>query len=397
MNVAGSPLASVRVIELAHWVAGPAAGAVLADWGADVVKVEPPGGDPMRHLFRPGPDGPPSQAAHGPAFSAVNRQKRSIELDLGQDAARRTFEALIGSADVLLTNVRPAALERWGLHPDDVRRRHPQLVYCSVTAHGWQGPDRDQAGYDLAGFFARSGVLHQITTRDEPPAPLMNGIGDMFTAMSAVAGILAALTDRRHSGRGRFVEASLLRTGMWAIAGELGVVANGGRARPVAARTECPTPLFNVYRAADGRSFVLVGVEAQRHLPAVLAAIGRPELAGDERFASARALSTHRHEVIALLDEAFAAAPLAQWADSFARHDVWWAPVQSPQDVAEDPQAAAAGAWTTLAGHGARTVDAPIRFDGADRPVVADAPLAGEHGDQLRAELAAADPGQVRR
>ena len=212
------PLANVKVVELAHWVAGPAAGGVLADWGAAVVKVEPRGGDPMRSLFAlPGGDGPTSS----PAFAAVNRGKQSIDLDLADAADRTVFDNLLAQADVLLTNLRPQALEGLSLAPDQVAAAFPRLVYCSVTAYGWQGPDREQAGYDLAGFFARSGVLHQITTQGGAPAPLMNGMGDMFTAMSATAGILAALVDRSSTNRGRFVEASLLRTGMWAIAGEL--------------------------------------------------------------------------------------------------------------------------------------------------------------------------------
>ena len=273
------------------------------------------------------------------------------------------------------------------LAPDAVRARHPRLVYCSVTAYGWEGPERGAAGYDLAGFFARSGVLTQITTRGAAPAPLMNGVGDMFTAMSAAAGILAAVVERASTDRGRFVEASLLRTGMWSISGELGVRAAGGNARPVAPRDDCPTPLFNVYRAADDRWFVLVGVEAERHLPAVLAAIGRPELATDERFASARAITRHRREIIAILDESFATRTLDEWADDFAAHDVWWGPVQTPQDVLDDPQADAAGGFTRLTGSGALTVDAPIRFDHHRRAEVRDAPLPDEHRAALLSEL----------
>ncbi len=388
------PLAGLRVIELAHWVAGPAAGGVLSDWGAEVIKVEAPGGEPMRHLFAAAagaarstsadPDASPAQA---PSFVAVNRNKRSVEIDLTKPDGMELFDQLLAGADILLTNLRPQALEKMGLAPAGVASRHPALIYCSVTAYGWQGPDREQAGYDLAGFFARSGVLHQITTRDGAPAPLMNGMGDMFTAMSAVAGILAAVVERQQTGKGRFVEASLLRTGMWAIAGELGVVAGGGRAPAVAPRQASPTPLFNVYRAADDQWFVLVGVEADRHLPTVLGAVERSDLLADERFANARSVTRNREAFIAELDSAFATRPMAEWAEIFARHDVWWAPVQSPADVATDPQAHAAGAWSTIAGSGAPTVDAPIRFDGQSRATLPDAPRAGQHNDEIRREL----------
>ncbi len=392
--VGPAPLAGIRVIELAHWVAGPAAGGVLADWGAEVIKVEAPGGEPMRHLFAgrgadADPDAAPPQA---PSFVAVNRNKRSIEIDLNEPSGMELFEQLLAGADILLTNLRPQALEKMGLAPDQVAAKQPALIYCSVTAYGWQGPDREQAGYDLAGFFARSGVLHQITTRNSAPPPLMNGMGDMFTAMSAVAGILAAVVERQQTGKGRFVEASLLRTGMWAIAGELGVVAGGGRAPAVAPRNASPTPLFNVYRAADDRWFVLVGVEADRHLPTVVGAIGRSDLLADERFANARAVTRNREAFIAELDAAFALAPLAEWAEIFAQHDVWWAAVQSPADVAADPQAHAAGAWSIIAGRDAPTVDAPIRFDGHNRPTLPDAPYAGQHNCEILAELLAANP-----
>ncbi len=383
-----APLGGLQVVELGHWVAGPAAGGVLADWGADVIKVEPTGGDPMRHLFRPPPGSP---AAHAPSFSAVNRGKRSIELDVTSPAGRDTLDALLSGADVFLSNLRPGALERLGLSPTEVAARHPRVVYCSVTAYGWEGDEREAAGYDLAGFFGRAGVLHQLTPPDSSPAPFMNGLGDMFTAMSAVAGILAAVNERHHTGRGQFVEASLLRSGMWSLAGEIGMAANGTAPKPVADRVESRTPLFNVYRTADDHWFVLVGVEADRHLPAVVAAVGRPDLLDDERFADARAIGKNRAAFIAELDAEFARRPLAEWSERFAEHDVWWGPVQTPVEVAADPQAHASGAWIHVAGadgadRGA-SVDAPIRFDHATRDRVTDAPDLGQHNEEILAEI----------
>ncbi len=386
-DVAG-PLVGLRVLELGHWVAGPAVGGVLADWGAEVVKVEPSGGDPMRHLFAPSA----GAAVNSPAFSAVNRGKLSIELDLADVDHRERFEQLLVESDVLVTNFRPGALIRLGLDPDEVRARHPRLVYCSVTAYGWEGDDREQAGYDLAGFYARAGVLHQLTPVGSSPSPYMNGVGDTFTSMSAVAGVLAAIHKRQATGEGSFVEASLLRTGMWSMAGEISLAANGGRPRPVADRTASPTPLFNTYRAADDRWFVLVGVEADRHLPSVLAAIGHPELRHDERFADARSVRRNCRPFIAVLDGAFATKTLDEWAEVFAEHDVWWAPVQSLSQVAEDPQAVATGAWIELEGDRGRTIDAPIRFDHVTRHVVPDAPDVGSDTDRLLRRLRADTP-----
>jgi crotonobetainyl-CoA:carnitine CoA-transferase CaiB-like acyl-CoA transferase len=236
------PLSEVRVVELAHWLAGPAAGGMLADWGAEVIKIEPPGGDPMRGVS--GRLGLNPDAPNG-AFLAANRGKRSIEIEVKTEAGREVLNRLLERADVLLTNLRPSALKRLGLTPAPVKARYPRLIYCSVTAYGWGGPDKERAGYDLAAFFGRAGISHQITTRGTAPAPLMQGLGDTFTSLAAVSGILAALVERQRTNVGRFVEASLLSTGMWGLSGELGVQAMGGHLRPPAPREVCPTPLFN--------------------------------------------------------------------------------------------------------------------------------------------------------
>ena len=393
---APAPLAGVRVVELAHWMAGPAAGGVLADWGADVVKVEPRGGEPMRHIW--GSMGANPDAPNG-AFTSANRGKRSIELDVRSAEGRDVLERLLGQADVLVTNLRPAALRRLGLDPEGVAERFPRLVYCSLTAYGWGGPDEEKAGYDLASFFARTGIAHEITTQGQPPAPLMQGLGDTYAAMTAVAGILAALHERTTTGTGRFVEASLLRTGMWALAGELGVQAMGGRPRPPYPRENCPTPLYNSYRTADDRWFFLVGVEARRHLPRVLAAIERSDLLDDERFATARAVSKNRRDFIPILDSAFAEHPLAHWVGVFEEHDVWWGPVQTPAEVVDDVQARATGAWVQVDGvrigdRQVESVDSPIRYGGVSRDVVAGPPRAGQHTREVLAELGL-DPAAV--
>ncbi|HEY3877058.1 MAG TPA: CoA transferase [Trebonia sp.] len=379
------PLQGITVVELAHWMAAPAAGGVLADWGADVIKVEPHGGEPMRHIW--GSAGANPDAPNG-GFTSANRGKRSVELDVRSPAGRAALDRLLDRADVLLSNLRPSALERLGLSPAQVTERFPGLVFCTLTAYGWGGPDQERAGYDLAGFFARGGVAHQITTRDTPPAAMWSGIGDTFTAMTAVAGISAALLERARTGRGRVVEASLQRAGMWSIAAELATQSMGGRPRPPYPREQCPTPMYNSYQAADGRWFYLVGVEAGRQVPKVLAAIGRPDLAADERFAGARALTKNRTEVVALLDAAFAAQPMAHWIEAFDDCDVFYAPVQTPRDVVDDPQARATGAWIAIDGmeidgRPVETVDAPVRWDGQSRTTAPPPPLAGEHSAEI--------------
>jgi crotonobetainyl-CoA:carnitine CoA-transferase CaiB-like acyl-CoA transferase len=379
------PLSGVTVVELAHWMAAPAAGGVLSDWGADVIKIEPHGGEPMRRIW--GSAGANPDAPNG-GFTSANRGKRSVELDVRSPAGREALDKLLDRADVLLSNLRPSALERLGLSPAQVTERFPRLVFCTLTAYGWSGPDQERAGYDLAGFFARAGVAHQITTRGTPPAAMWSGIGDTFTAMTAVAGISAALVDRARTGRGRVVEASLQRTGMWAIGAELATQAVGGRPRPPYPREQCPTPMYNSYQTADGRWLYLVGVEAGRQLPKVLAAIGRTDLAADERFASARALTKNRTEVIEILDAAFAREPMQHWAKVFDAHDVFYAPVQTPAEVVDDQQARATGAWiqvegAQVEGRPVETVDAPIRWDGQSRASTPPPPRSGEHNREI--------------
>ncbi|ODU02815.1 MAG: hypothetical protein ABS81_16400 [Pseudonocardia sp. SCN 72-86] len=389
MSVPDRPLDGITVVELAHWMAAPAAGGVLADWGADVIKVEPHGGEPMRNIW--GSAGANPDAPNG-GFTSANRGKRSIELDVRSAEGRAVLDRLLERADVLLSNLRPSALARLGLSPDEVAERFPSLVFCTLTAYGWGGPDQDRAGYDLAGFFARTGVAHQITTQDTPPAAMWSGVGDTFTAMTAVAGINAALVERARTGRGRIVEASLQRAGMWAIAAELATQSMGGRPRAPYPRERCPTPMYNSYRAADDRWFFLVGVEAGRQLPKVLSAIGRPDLASDERFDGARALTKNREEVVALLDAAFAAEPIDHWMRMFDAHDVFYAPIQTPADMLSDPQARATGAWIRVAdieidGRPVETVDAPIRWNGAPRETTPGPPRAGQHSAEVLAEL----------
>lgn len=368
------PLRGVRVVEFAHWMAGPLAGGLLSDWGADVVKVEPPGGEPMRTIFaRMGArSGTPNAA-----FTLANRGKRSLVLDIKTEEGHEAFERLLAGADVLLTNLRPDALQRLGLNAEQTRERHPHLVFCTVSAYGWGGPDQDRPGYDIAAFYGRTGIAHEITTAGTPPPALLQGIGDAFTALSAVTGILAALMERQQTGRGRFVEASLMRTGMWALGGELGQQALGGHPRPPKPRELSRTPMYNSYRTADDRWFFLVGVEAHRHLPPVLRAIGRDDLIDDERFKDARSIGTNAAELIRIFDAAFNSQPMSYWKQQLDKHNVWWAPIQVPEEVITDEQAKAIGAWIEV--EGKKSVDAPLRFDMINRSNAPRAPEVGEH------------------
>ncbi len=378
-----APLAGVRVVELGVVVAGPAAGGIMADWGADVIKVEPPAGDPQRSLFA-------SVGVRGdipvPPFEVDNRGKRSVVLDLRSPGDRAAFETLLADADVFITNLRAFALERLGLGHLEGGERHPHLVYGLVTGYGLEGPDADRAGYDVGAFWARSGAAHTIVPPGELPPDLLSGFGDHQTAMSLTAGVLAKLVERSTTGRGGLVSTSLLRNGMYGNAWDTSIQLRFKKRTPTPPRTANPSPLVNSYRGADGVGFWLTCLEAVRHWPIVIAALARCDLADVERFATARSRLAHCEELIAELDATFATQPAEYWTARFDDHDVWWAPIQSIAQVFDDPQAQR-GIVTMQGRPGERhatfrSVATPVDFDGhTPKPGVV--PQLGEHTDDV--------------
>jgi crotonobetainyl-CoA:carnitine CoA-transferase CaiB-like acyl-CoA transferase len=383
---ATGPMAGVRVVELGVWVAGPAAGGILSDWGADVVKIEPPLGDPARSFQRMlGGDLPTN-----PVFELDNRSKRSMVVDLGTAEGRALALELIDSADVFLTNIRVSALRRIGLDPETLRARHPRLVYAIITGYGLEGAEADRPAYDIAAFWARSGVAASLT----PPGGQLpfqrGGMGDHTVGMTAAAMISAALFARERTGEGDLVSTSLLRQGAYTIGFDVNVALMWGLPIRVGTRTTMGNVAINNYSAGDGRPFWIVGLEGHRHWPPLARAVGHPEWLEDERFATPAARAQNASELIALLDESFATKTLDEWAVIFdADPDFFWAPVQTVDELLGDQQFHAAGglvevpseegAWTMLA--------TPADFDvhpGAPRYR---APLLGEHTHELLAEL----------
>jgi crotonobetainyl-CoA:carnitine CoA-transferase CaiB-like acyl-CoA transferase len=379
-------LDGVRVIEMGLWVAGPAAAGILADWGAEVVKIEAPAGDPMRAFFQLATG---SLVDRNPPFDLDNRGKQSVVLDVRSAAGRDAAYRLLAAADVFVTNFRPAALARLGFDPETLTARFPRLVYASITGYGRTGPECDRPGYDVGAFWARSGVAQTLAPEGVAPPQIRGGFGDHVTAIATVAGIVTALYERERSGRGRLVETSLLRTGAYCLGWDLGIQLAFGKIRQPVARTEVETPLVNCYRAGCGRWFWLIGLEADRHFPGVARSIEREDLLADPRFATARERRRHCREAIAELDRTFATRSLAAWAERFDREGVWWAPVQSLDELVQDPQAAAAGAFVdvpTREGGVQRAVASPVGFAGAAGAPRRPAPVLGEHTESaLRA------------
>ena len=386
-----SSLGGLRVIEMGVWVAAPSAAALLADWGADVIKVEPPSGDPMRRAF--GSLGIGGDDVPNPAFAQDNRGKRSVVLDLRDDEASAAFEELLATADVFLTNLRPDALDGLGLEPDATVERHPHLVYCSVSGYGLRGGDRNRPAYDIGAFWARSGLSVQLANSEGVPLNARGGIGDHISGLAALAGLLAAVLEQRHTGRGRVVEVSLLRTGSYVLGWDLSLQANLGKVAPAEARHSNQTPLMNSYKTKDAKWLFFTGLEADRHVGSICRALGREDLLADPRFADARAIRKNRVEVIATLDEIVATETLDVWAERFDREGVWWAPAQGPAAVLEDAQLLVNDGIVELGddagGPKQRSVNGPVSFSDARIRPSTPAPQLGEHTDAVLAELSA--------
>ncbi len=380
-----SALTGLRVVELGVWVAAPSAAALLADWGADVIKVEAPTGDPMRNVF--GSLGIGSDLPN-PAFALDNRGKRSIVLDLHHRDERQRLEELLEVADVFICNLRPDALDKLDLEAEATVVRHPRLVYCAISGYGLHGEDRNRPTYDIGAFWARSGLSSQMADEHGNPLNARGGIGDHITGLAALSGILAAVLEQRATGVGRVVEVSLLRTGAYVLGWDLGLQMLLGKVSPAESRHHNQSPLMNPYRAADGRWFFLTGLEADRHIGPVARALGRPELLEDERFCNASAIRRNRTEFIALLDGIIAGRPLAEWAERFDREGVWWALAQTPAEVVDDPQLVGNDGFVDLQGGAVRSVNGPVTFSGVTRRRSVDVPALGADTDEVLAELA---------
>ncbi len=380
------PVEGIRVVELGVWVAGPAAGGILADWGADVVKIEPPGGDPARMFGRMlGCD-----LGTNPPFEMDNRSKRSIVLDLTTEDRRSTALELISAADVFLTNIRLAALRHVGLDFAAVTARNTRLVYGLITGYGDTGPDADRPAYDVAAFWSRAGLAHLLTRPGQTPPFQRGGMGDHMAGMTLAAAICAALVARNRTGMGQLVTTSLYRQGAYTVSFDLNTYLLTGQPIAIGQRESMGNPCMNNYAAADGRRFWIVGLEAGRHWPALCRVVGRPDWLTDPRFADARTRAANAVELIGELDEIFATRPLAEWAEVFAAEpEFFWSPINGVEDVVSDDQFHAAGGIVYVPDGDASVpmVATPADFHGTPWAPRSTAPQLGEHTAEVLAEL----------
>jgi crotonobetainyl-CoA:carnitine CoA-transferase CaiB-like acyl-CoA transferase len=384
-------LEGVRVLEVASWTFVPAAGAVLSDWGADVIKIEhPTTGDPQRGLIT---SGLVPRGAGGVNFmiEQPNRGKRSVGLNIATDEGRELLYRLAERSDVFLTNFLPATRRRLRIEVEDIRARNPRIVYVRGHGQGVRGPDAEKGGYDGASYWARGGIANALTPAGaEYPVTQRPGFGDLAGGMTIAGAISAALFRRQRDGVGSVVDISLLGLAMWMLSPD--IVASKlfeGMATPSFSRASSPNPLVSVYKTKDGRFLTLIMLESDRFWPGLCQHIERPELIDDPRFADAAARFENRVECVQLLDEAFASRTLAEWKERFATLEGVWAPVQTARELHDDPQVVANGYLPEIDtgdGQSLRVVANPVQFDEVP-PALRRAPEHGEHTEQVLLEM----------
>jgi crotonobetainyl-CoA:carnitine CoA-transferase CaiB-like acyl-CoA transferase len=380
-------LDDITVLELANWVAAPSAGALMADMGATVIKVEPLQGDGMRMKLRqPAIEG---AAAHDVPFQLDNRGKRGLAVDLASERGAALVCQLAAQVDVVITNLLPGRLERFGLGPDRLRADHPALIYALVTGYGSEGADADRVAFDVTAFFGRAAISSLLGEPDAPPPASRAGQGDHPTGLALLVAIMAALRERDRTGEGQVVETALLRTGAWTIGLDLQVALVDNAQPSKRSRADAFSPINTSYRCGDGRWLILSAQDQGRWVP-FCEAVGRHDLAADERFATPKGRFDHRAELIGALEELFASAPSDHWAPLLDTTGMIWAPVSQLPDLVADPQARAIGMWSEV-DHPAlgtiETLSAPFTMSRSDVAVRGRAPEIGEHTDEVLASF----------
>lgn len=380
------PLEGIRVVEVAAWTYVPAAGAVLAEWGAEVLKIEhPEGGDPQRGLVSMGIV-PGATANINYFVEQPNHNKKSVAINIQHPSGRDLLYKLCETADVFLTSWLPGARQRAQIDVEHIRAVNPSIIYVRGHGQGVRGPDADKGGYDAAAYFARSGIMEALSYGDDPYGPTQPpAFGDLPGGQTIAGAVAAALLRRERFGEPSVVDVSLLAFGMWVNSPAIVMSKLLGQPVPKMPRESLPNPITNRYLTKDGRLIQLVMLQAVRFWPELLTALGRPDLASDERFSTPEGMFQHRAEAIRLLDEIFATKTLAEWKEILAGVKGVWAPVQNGLEVHNDPQVQENGYLADVATDDGRVfqlVANPVQFDEEPNQLVR-APELGEHTDEV--------------
>jgi crotonobetainyl-CoA:carnitine CoA-transferase CaiB-like acyl-CoA transferase len=388
------PLAGIKVVEIAMYVFGPAAAAVLGDWGAEVVKIEQPSkGDPVRSTAAWGY--PSSMQGLSYLWEMSNRGKRCVALDVADPRGLEVALQLIDQADVFVTSLLPATRRKLGIDADQLLARNPRLIYARASAAGIYGPEAEAGGFDGITYWARSGASASVTPEGSHalsmPGP---GFGDIQSGNSLAGGVAAALFRRERTGRGGVVDVSLMSNGLWAMQPAIAATSlSGNDALPRQLHDAAQNPLSNTYCTSDGRFVSIAVLQSDKYWPGFCEAVGRTDWLADERFATAASRSEHAKLMIAMFDELFASKPLSEWTQILASQAGPWDVAWLPGEAGRLEQAVA-NRYVQSVQEGERAavklVPAPASFDGA-QPALGVAPARGEHTDEVLRALGIAD------
>ena len=374
------------VIDCASFIAGPAAATIMSDFGARVIKIEPPGiGDSYRQLIKT--PGMPT-ATRDYYWTLDNRNKESLALDLKHEAARPIFEALLRKADVFITNFPGPIRDRLKLRPDDTFALNPRLIYASLTPYGEEGPEKDRTGYDATAYWARSGLMDAVrATSVTEPAFSVPGMGDHPTAMALYAAIATALYKRERTGKGSVVSTSLLANGLWSNACYM-QAALCDADMSVRLERGMRGPLTELYACKDGRWFMLVLLNQAREWPLLLDCIGKPEWASDPRFLTPTDRRTNAPALLHELEKIFATRDWLDWRAIFVKAGITFGPIARPADHMSCPQVAANNFLPEFADEkGLRTIDSPFHLAGETKQTPHMSPAIGQHTSNILAEV----------
>jgi len=372
------PLDGVTIVEVATWVAAPSGAAILADLGADVIKVEAIGGDASRGMLRQARQASPHAVDH--PFQADNRGKRSIAVALDKPEGAAVVHRLLESADVFLTNLLPRRQKRFGLDPAAAFVHNSTLVHATLTGYGTTGPEAERPGYDVTAFFGRSGLYESQIEGDNPPPMARTAQGDHTTGLALACSVLASLRLAESTGEGQIADVSLFATAVWTLASDYAAVLVDERQPSKRARHELISPLANRFPCGDGR-WIVLNMPEPHWWPKFCTAVDREEFLDDVRFESVADRFHHMAELVPMIDEAFSHRSLAEWGELFDEAGLIWGPMQSLTETMRDPQAHALGLFPTIEHpHGTfRSIATPIRIVGADVGPQGRAPETGEH------------------
>jgi formyl-CoA transferase len=388
-RTAVGPLAGLRVLDVASFIAAPAAAVVMADFGADVIKVEPPDGDPLRRM---GDGAGMPKCAVDYSWELDARNKRSIALDLKSAEGRAVLDRLIAGADVLITNFPFPVRARLRLRYDDVAPLNPRLIYASLSGYGEAGPEANQPGYDVSAYFGRSAIVDAMRVADGPPSLTLPAQGDHPTAMTLFGGIMLALYSRERTGRGGQVATNLIHNGVWSNGIFAQAALLGAFPEPRRGRQFAKNALANAYRARDGRWLSLVIVREERLWAGFCRAMELTHLIDDPRFATRADRARHVPELMAILDAQFATRDLAEWRARLTAADITFGALPGLRDLPDDPQLAANGTFVATDDPALpRTIANPLALAGAPHMPPRRAPTLGQHSDDILRELGYAD------